>query len=89
MNYLSHFYPKKKRKITYSVCVTFLTAASLQVCLAAVLTAVAGSPLFLKQLVNTLDDALQRLIYIQPNLLLKGERHKAMCSICPEPCKTG
>lgn len=61
--------------------VTFLTGATLQVSLGTVLTAVAGSPLLLKQLVNTLDDALQRLIHIQPHLLLKGHGHKAMHSI--------
>ncbi len=63
------------------MCVTFLTGSTLQVSLGTVLTAVAGPPLLLKQLVNTLDDALQRLIHIQPNLLLKGHGHKTMHSI--------
>ncbi len=54
----------------YFVCVTFLGGTPLQVKLGTVLTAVAGPPLLQKQLVDTLDDALQRFIHIQPNLLL-------------------
>lgn len=51
--------------------VTFLAAAALQVALGAVLTGVAGPSLPLQQLVYALDDALQRLIHVQPNLLLE------------------
>ena len=55
---------------------TFLNAAALQVALGTVQTGIAGPPLFLEQLVDPLDDALQRFIHIHPNLLLE-ERERA------------
>jgi len=53
-------------------CVTFLTGAALQVRRGTVLAADARPPVLLKQLVHALDDALQRLVHVQPDLLLKG-----------------
>lgn len=67
---------EQKQKSVFCVCATFLGGAPLQVKLGTVLTAVAGSPLLLKQLVNALDDALQGFIHIQPNLLLKEHEEK-------------
>lgn len=55
--------------------VTFLGAVAQLVTLGAVPTVDAGSPLFLKQLVHSLDDALQRFIHVDPHFLLTGQRH--------------
>lgn len=52
------------------MCPTFFAGAALQVTQSTVLTAGTGSPLLLKQLVDPLDDALQRFLHIEPDLLL-------------------
>lgn len=55
---------------------TFLSGAALQVHLSAVLAAGAGPPLLLQQLVDALDDALQRLVHVEPDLLLSRQEQK-------------
>lgn len=60
---------------------TFFTVAALQVMLGTVQTTAAGSPLFLQHLIHSLDDAVQRLVHIDPNLLL-GRRQKILTQIC-------
>lgn len=61
--------------------ITFLGAVALLVTLGTVPTVHAGSPLFLKQLVHSLDDALQRFIHIHPNFLLPGQRQTEVSRI--------
>lgn len=66
-------------------CVTLLHAGALQVRVDSVLNGIIWLPFFLEQFIDTLDDALQGLVHVQPHFLLTAHEKRQTPQIYHRP----